>query len=1102
MQHGKVIHRRARILGAAVPIFLALMAAVWAAHAQSPSPTPSLPPELGSLDPKTVYRLPSAFVTNIEIAKTDPDGTVTGTFTVENHEKTVLTDLRHQIQVLGPIPPPKPGEISVDSAPEYDRVVSKESVSVLPGQSKQVPFRYQAPRLPEGNYRLRIRIITSQGRELGWEDATVRLGTPGVSFVLLQPGPVVLPDGTTGHPDEGINVNPGTGLKLRGQGENLSRSPLTVIPHLELYQWDLTGKKLREQNFDALTIAPRQTANVEVPVTVETSPDAYHAVLTLRDQQGNRVSSQATYRYVVKGVSGKVVTARFKELATAKGAVAVIAADLVGPADRLTQVETRATVELLDGDSAVAEQTIPATLDLNVKTVEATFILPRDIGAPGFRITLRDPDGAILDHYVSTANLSPEELRTAATTPPSAQILPSSVPLFVRVLVAVIALVVLVFLLVYLVRKRRSPTSTIMLVLLLAGGIAVFLRSPPAEANGIRVAFYNRRGGTESTLFVNRPLHGGTYGPIVPTQFELRLTACRNGVVLRESWIRYDASGEHSGNPNLPQPVQVGYFPGQEEALCGTYLCPVVRTISGPDISFATFSHPRTTVQFHTNYSWGGVFEHFEVWNVWINFLPNAACVSIASPDRIHTAQSFRVIDRKQNTGNVPWTSGGPNPFRLGLESGVWGPPGGRAELPQSPVNRDGTAVFDFIAQAPPTPGSYTSVLRMLQENVRWFGTACNRTVTVVPPGASCQWTTPPPTTATPGQQFTATLRMTNTGQADWTGDDPVHPFRLGRFSGNWGPGRMDLSPTRVIPGGVANFTFTASAPSTTGSHAATFNLLQEGFRWFPTPGCSAAIQVQPPSSPPVTCAPPSQTVAVGTPASFQASGGTGSFSWSAPSGTPPTGAGTNFSTRYATAGPRTVTLTSGSSTNTCTVQVVTSPQPLTCAPTTQSAQTGQDRTVTATGGTGSYAWSTPGATRSCPPGSSCTTSYAAAGTRTVTVTSGSQTASCTIVVQPPGSSRFTLTVTRAGSGSGTVTSTPAGIACGTDCTELYDTGTTVSLTPAPAAGSTFGGWSGDCNSNGQVTMTADRSCTATFNTGQPPPPFSFPFGLFRERQP
>jgi hypothetical protein len=76
----------------------------------------------------------------------------------------------------------------------------------------------------------------------------------------------------------------------------------------------------------------------------------------------------------------------------------------------------------------------------------------------------------------------------------------------------------------------------------------------------------------------------------------------------------------------------------------------------------------------------------------------------------------------------------------------------------------------------------------------------------------------------------------------------------------------------------------------------------------------------------------------------------------------------------------------------------------------------------------------------------------------------------------------YTLTVTKAGTGSGKVTSNPAGINCGTVCSAIYGHGTVVTLAPVPDTDSTFEGWSGhpDC-SDGQVTMDADKTCTATF---------------------
>jgi hypothetical protein len=77
------------------------------------------------------------------------------------------------------------------------------------------------------------------------------------------------------------------------------------------------------------------------------------------------------------------------------------------------------------------------------------------------------------------------------------------------------------------------------------------------------------------------------------------------------------------------------------------------------------------------------------------------------------------------------------------------------------------------------------------------------------------------------------------------------------------------------------------------------------------------------------------------------------------------------------------------------------------------------------------------------------------------------------------------LRVTIAGDGGGTVTSDPAGIDCGTDCSDAFLQGSTVTLTAVPEPGSTFVGFTGaDCTGSGAtctVTMSRPQRVTAEF---------------------
>ncbi len=75
-------------------------------------------------------------------------------------------------------------------------------------------------------------------------------------------------------------------------------------------------------------------------------------------------------------------------------------------------------------------------------------------------------------------------------------------------------------------------------------------------------------------------------------------------------------------------------------------------------------------------------------------------------------------------------------------------------------------------------------------------------------------------------------------------------------------------------------------------------------------------------------------------------------------------------------------------------------------------------------------------------------------------------------------SSPASMAVALTGSGTGTVTSNPAGLNCPQTCTANFAPGTAVTLSAAPAADSTFAGWSGACSGSDSCTVTVSDSGT------------------------
>ncbi len=182
---------------------------------------------------------------------------------------------------------------------------------------------------------------------------------------------------------------------------------------------------------------------------------------------------------------------------------------------------------------------------------------------------------------------------------------------------------------------------------------------------------------------------------------------------------------------------------------------------------------------------------------------------------------------------------------------------------------------------------------------------------------------------------------------------------------------------------------------------------------------------------------------------------------------------------------------------------ITASPNPATVVDNINITITGSDPDSSEGGIWGYELWSNGSPTgSSCSPGGPVT-NLTCPFTKKFT-TAGDYNLQCWIILSPMGHfggsktltvsaanqapvADYALTVSKAGTGSGTVASNPAGINCGTDCLETYNSGVSVTLNAVAASGYSFASWGGACAGNNTnsctVTMNASKSVTATFNT-------------------
>ncbi|HEX8089679.1 MAG TPA: NBR1-Ig-like domain-containing protein [Blastocatellia bacterium] len=227
----------------------------------------------------------------------------------------------------------------------------------------------------------------------------------------------------------------------------------------------------------------------------------------------------------------------------------------------------------------------------------------------------------------------------------------------------------------------------------------------------------------------------------------------------------------------------------------------------------------------------------------------NAAFISQSVPSTLGAGQSAAVSITMRNSGTSTWV---PGTYFLGSQNpqgnATWGL--SRVNLASS-VAPGSDATFTFSVTAPSLAGSYNFQWAMLQNTTSFGGFSTNVPITVTSGGGGggtsdnaafvSQFV---PTSMTPGQSYTVTITMRNTGTSTWS---PSTGYRLGSQNPQdnltWGLNRVSLLGS-VAPGTSTSIKFTVRAPSTSGVYNFQWQMVKDGAGFFGGLTQNLAIQV------------------------------------------------------------------------------------------------------------------------------------------------------------------------------------------------------------------------------------------------------------------
>jgi hypothetical protein len=375
-----------------------------------------------------------------------------------------------------------------------DRKVFEEKLILGENESLPKEVVYEAPAYLAGDFSVFVLSYNDKDLPLGIAQAgVVTLSGDGKYVFVNQTDCFLTVEGDEKKYDlnQGVDVDSNEKLSLVCKLENKTGRDVTVVPSLATFGRSVFGNFVREDSLTPIVLKSKETKELTLVVPKIEKPQAYDAVLLLRDEKKAVLSSYLKFHYVVRGASGTIQNTTLDKDYYQKGEVASVSVFWTESADQFfgsrkqgsspEQLSVRVGIKNLQGQSCAESFSQKVSLNSRDSILNLKIPITRECQDPEVIVSLMSGNSELdSTTFQVKSKKAPSALQEQLV---SRQKMGKGLAMGIM-LGAIVSLVMLVTI---LVKRKNSGTLVIILSAILLSGLFLALSGTPAKADTFTV---------------------------------------------------------------------------------------------------------------------------------------------------------------------------------------------------------------------------------------------------------------------------------------------------------------------------------------------------------------------------------------------------------------------------------------------------------------------------------------------------------------------------------------------------------------------------------------------------------------------------------------